>query len=178
MSERHIFIYVASYADPADASADCVALMDLHETRVLSTYDVAMLVKDEAGRVHLAKHEKPTQHGAWGGILVGALVGVLFPPSMVGVASVGGAAALGGLLGGLGGHLHEGMSRGTAKELGEALDAGQAALIVIGEARAKEALDRALTRSASSFETVVDADHTQLRRELEEAEGRLGAGPG
>jgi uncharacterized membrane protein len=176
MSDKHVFIYVASYADRTDASTDYVALMDLYETKVLGTYDVAMVAKDEAGKVHVEKHEKPTQRGAWGGILVGALVGVLFPPSMVGVATVGGAAAVGGLLGGLGGHFHEGMSRGTAKELGDLLETGQAALIVIGESRAKEALDTALTRAAKSIETVVDADHTQLRRELEEAEGRLRAG--
>jgi uncharacterized membrane protein len=176
MSNRSVFIYVATYADRADASTDYVALIDLYETKIVGTYDVAMVVRDEAGKVHVEKHEKPTQRGAWGGILVGALVGVLFPPSIVGVATVGGAAAVGGLVGGLGGHFHEGMSRGTAKELGDLLETGQAALIVIGESRSKEALDMALTRAARSIETVVDADHTRLRRELEEAEGRLGEG--
>jgi uncharacterized membrane protein len=175
MSDRGIFIYVASYADRAEASTDYLALMDLHETRRLESYDVAMLVKDEAGKVHVEKHEKPTQHGAWGGILVGTLVGVLLP--VVGVVAVAGAAAVGGLVGGLGGHLLEGMSRAEVNELGEILESGQAALIVIGESRAKEALDKALTRATRSIETVVDADHTQLRRELEEAKRGLGAEP-
>lgn len=175
MSDRGIFIYVASYADQTDAATDYLALMDLHETRKLASYDVAMLVKDEGGKVHVEKHEKPTQHGAWGGILVGTLVGVLLP--VAGVVVVGGAAAIGGLVGGLGGHFLEGMSREEVNELGEILERGQAALIVIGESRAKEALDRALTRATRSVETVVDGDHTQLRRELEEAQGRLGAEP-
>jgi hypothetical protein len=54
------------------------------------------------------------------------------------------AAAVGGLAGGVIGHLARGMSRGDI--LGDLLDDGQAALIVIGESRVQEQLDKALTR--------------------------------
>ncbi|HEY4894871.1 MAG TPA: DUF1269 domain-containing protein [Solirubrobacteraceae bacterium] len=176
MSNRAVFIYAATYADQADALADYDALLDLHETRLVGTYDVALITKDADGKVHVQKHEKPTQHGAWGGVLVGALVGVLFPPAVAGVATVGGAAAIGGVVGGLGGHFSEGMSRGDAKELGDLLEAGQAALIVIGDSGAKEELDKALTRAEKSVEKEIDADHKELKRELEETEKQLGAG--
>jgi len=95
---------------------------------------------------------------------------------MVGVVTVGGAAAIGGLIGALGGHLSEGMSRSDAKELGELLEAGQAALIVIGESGAKEDLDKALTRAERSVEKEIDADHTELKQALEETEKQLGTG--
>jgi uncharacterized membrane protein len=176
MSNRAVFIYAATYADQADALADYDALLDLHETRLVGTYDMALITKDADGKVHVQKHEKPTQHGAWGGVLVGALVGILFPPAVVGVATVGGAAAIGGVVGGLGGHFSEGMSRGDAKELGDLLEAGQAALIVIGDSGAKEELDKALTRAEKSVEKEIDADHKELKRELEETEKQLGAG--
>jgi uncharacterized membrane protein len=130
----------------------------------VGTYDVAVISKDAGGKVHVEKHEKPTQHGAWGGIAVGALVGVLFPPSVLG------AAAVGGLVGGVGGHLRKGMSRGDAKELGDLLESGQAALIVIGESRVEEQLDKALTRAEKSMEKEIDADSKEFKRELEEAE--------
>ena len=176
MADRRVFIYLATYADRADALGDYAALLDLHETRLLDSYDVAVISKDAEGKVHVQKHEKPTQRGIWGGVLVGALVGVLFPPSMVGVATVGGAAAVGGMVGGLGGHFLEGMSRGDAKELGDLLEAGHAALIVIGESRAAEELDKALTRAEKSIEKEIDADREKLKRELEEAEQQLAAG--
>jgi uncharacterized membrane protein len=175
MSDRHVFIYVATYADQADALADYDAMLNLHEIRLVGSYDVAIITKDAEGKVHLEKHEKPTQHGVWGGVLVGALVGVLFPPSVVGVATVGGAAAVGGVLGGLGGHFLEGLSRGDAKELGDLLEAGQAALVVIGESRVEEELDKVLTRADKSIEKEIDADREQLKRELEEAEKQLAA---
>ncbi len=44
------------------------------------------------------------------------------------------------------------MSRGDAKELGEQLGDGQAALVVIGKSRVQEQLDKALTRAEKSEE--------------------------
>jgi len=78
---------------------------------VVGTYDAAVIEKHD-GKVHVHKTEKPTQHGAWTGIAVGAVAGILFPPSIVGGALVGGTA------GGVIGHLHRGMSRVTSRTLG------------------------------------------------------------
>jgi hypothetical protein len=56
-------------------------------------------------------------------------VGIIFAPATLGSALVG-AAAGGGI-----GHVFGGMSRGDAKEPGEYLGDGQAALVVIGKSR-------------------------------------------
>ncbi len=168
MSDKPVFIYAATYADRADALADYDSLIELHQAKLVGTYDVALVNKDSEGKVHVEKHEKPTQHGAWGGIAVGALVGVLFPPSIIG------AAAVGGVVGGVGGHLRKGISRGDAKELGELLENSEAALIVIGESRLEEQLDKALQRAEKSIEKEIDANgeelKQELRRELDEVE--------
>jgi len=163
MSDRPVFLYAATYGDRQDAFADYETLLDLHAEKLVGTYDVALVTKDPDGKVHVEKHEKPTQHGAWGGIAVGALVGVLFPPSIVG------AAAVGGIVGGVGGHLRKGISRGDAKELGELLEGGEAALVVIGESRIEEQLEKALTHAIKAVEKEIDADSAELKRELEAA---------
>ena len=173
MSDKHVFIYVATYADGAHASADYAELLNLHEIKLVGSYDVALITKDAEGKIHVEKHEKPTQHGVWAGVLVGALVGVLFPPAVVGVATVGGAAAVGGLVGGLGGHFLEGMPRGDANELGDHLKAGEAALVVIGETQREAELDEVLTHAQRSVEKEMVADREQLKRELAEAEKKL-----
>jgi len=77
---------------------------------------------------------------------------------------------VGGVAGGVGGHLRKGMSRGDTKELGELLEGGQAALIVIGESRVEEQLDKVLTRAEKSLEKEIDADSKEFKRELEAAE--------
>ena len=92
MSDDPVFVYAAIYADRADADADYEALLDLHSADLVGSYDVALVYKDDEGKVHVTKHEKPTQHGAWTGAAVGALVGIIFPPAVLGAAVVGAAA--------------------------------------------------------------------------------------
>ena len=164
MSDRPVFIYAATYASYDDCLADYELLLEAHAAKLVGTYDVALIRKDNEGKIHVEKHEKPTQHGAWGGIAVGALVGVLFAPLVLG------AAAVGGLAGGIGGHLKKGTSRDDATELGELLEDGQSALVVIGESRVGEQLDKALTRAEQSIEKEIDADAKALERELTESE--------
>jgi uncharacterized membrane protein len=161
MSDNPVFIYGAVYADREDAEADYEMLLAAHSAALVGSYDVALMYKDDEAKVHVSKHEKPTQHGAWTGAAVGALVGVIFPPAVLGAAAVG-AAAGGGI-----GHALGGMSRKDVKELGQRLDEGQAALIVIGESRVQEQLDKALTRAKNSEERQVDADGKQLAKELD-----------
>ena len=115
MADEPVFLYLAAYDSEDDARLDYDALLELHAEGVVGTYDAALVTKDAEGKVHVHKHEKPTQHGAWTGIGVGAVVGILFPPSIVVSAAVAGTA------GGVIGHLWRGMSRSDVKELGELL---------------------------------------------------------
>ena len=78
MSDNPVFVYAAVYADRADADADYDTLLDLHAADLVGSYDVALVYKGDDDKVHVTKHEKPTQHGAWTGAAVGALVGVAF----------------------------------------------------------------------------------------------------
>ncbi len=156
MSEQPVFLYVAAYEDEADARADYAILLDLHAAGVVGTYDAAVVTKDEEGKVHVHKHEKPTQHGAWTGVGVGAVVGILFPPSILATAVVGGAA------GGLAGHFWRGMSRAEVRELGETLDAGQAGLVVVGRSKLDEVLDRELKHASKRLEKEIKAETEAL----------------
>jgi uncharacterized membrane protein len=163
MADRPVFVYAAVYDDASDAEADYEGVADLHAAGLVGTYDAAVIEK-ENGKVHIHKTEKPTQHGAWTGIAVGAVAGIIFPPSIIGSAIVGGAA------GGVIGHLHKGMSRGDLKDLGEALDEGDAALIVVGESKIDEQIEKATKRARKTLEKQVDADADEFKHELEEAE--------
>jgi hypothetical protein len=61
------------------------------------------------------------------------------------------------------------MSRADLKDLGETLDEGEAALVVVGEDRLEEVLDKELKRAARTYEKEVDADAKEMHRELYEA---------
>ena len=163
MDKDKLFVYVGVYGSREDAEADYEVLKELHRAKAVGTYDVAVISKDADGKVHVSKHEKPTQHGAWSGLAAGALVGVLFPPSIIGTAVVGAG------VGGLTGHLFRGMSRGDLKDIGEALDEGEASLIVIGEDKLDEAIARELKRENKAIERQIDADAAATRKELDAA---------
>jgi uncharacterized membrane protein len=132
-----VFIYIGTYPNEAAARDDYAIVKDLHAAGAVGTYDAAVVTKDAAGKVHVNKDETATRHGAWGGAAVGAVVGILFPPSII----VG--AAVGAAVGGVGGHLWRGMSRADVKEFGEIIDEGQAALVIVGESKLQQALDKA-----------------------------------
>jgi uncharacterized membrane protein len=119
--------------------------------------------KEDDGKVRVTKTEKPTQHGAWTGAGVGALVGLVFPPALIGSAIVGAGA------GALTGHLSKGISRGDLKELGEELEAGSAAVIVLGESKIEEQLEKALAHANKVIEKQVDSDADELEREIDAA---------
>jgi len=163
MSDRPVFLYAALYDDVAAAEADYEAVFDLHALGAIGTFDSAVIRKDEEGKVRVTKTEKPTQHGAWTGAGVGALVGIIFPPAILGAAIVGAGA------GGLTAHLVKGLSRADLKELGEELEGGTAAVIVIGESKIEEQLEKATQRSVKLIEKQIDADADELKREIEAA---------
>ena len=163
MADRPVFLYAATYDDIDDAEADYEAVFELHDAGAIGTFDSAVIRKEDDGKVRVTKTEKPTQHGAWTGAGVGALVGLIFPPAIIGSAIVGAGA------GGLAGHLSKGMSRGDLKELGDELEAGTAAVIVIGESKLEEQLEKAMTRANKLIEKQVDADADELEREIDAA---------
>lgn len=160
MADRPVFLYAAIYDEIADAEADYEAVFELHSAGAIGTFDAAVIEKT-GDRVRVHKTEKPTQHGAWTGIAVGAVAGILFPPSIIGGAIVGGAA------GGVVGHLWRGMSRGDLKDLGEGLDEGSAAVVVIGESRIDEQIEKATKRARKVLEKQIDADAEELKRQID-----------
>ena len=161
MSDKPVFLYAAIYDEIADAEADYEAVFDLHAAGAIGTFDSAVIRKESDGKVRVTKTEKPTQHGAWTGAAVGALVGIVFPPAVLGSAIVGAGA------GGLTGHLSKGIPRGDLKDLGEELDAGTAAVIVLGESNIEEELQKAVTRSNKLISQEVDGDADDLKREID-----------
>jgi len=162
-----VFIYVGTYPSQAAAEADCEVVMDLHAAGVVGSYDVAVVTKDDNGKVHEHKHEMATRHGGWGGAAVGALIGCLFPPAII-VTTAAGAA-----VGAVSGHLWRGMSRADCKELGDLIDDGQAALVIVGENTIEQAVDKAALKAEKQVAKELDVKPRDIDKAIEEAAGEL-----
>jgi uncharacterized membrane protein len=163
MANEQVFVYAATYATPDDAQADYEIVKQLHRDRVIGTYDAAVITKGADGKVHVGLHELPTQYGAWSGLAVGALVGLFFPPYLIWEA------AWGAVLGGLVGHLWKGLARSDMKEIGDMLTKGAAALVVVGDSRLREALQRELKRATQQVEKEITGDARAFNQALTSA---------
>jgi uncharacterized membrane protein len=164
VSDNPVFLYIGEYDSVKDAKADLEELKELHREHVVGTYDAAVVTKNEDGKVKVVdKIEKPTQHGGWAGLAVGAALGLIFPPSLL-VSGLVGAGA-----GALIGHLRGGMSRSDLKEIGEVLEESEAALIVVGEATIERAVDEATRRAKKEMKKEVRADAREMERAIDEA---------
>jgi len=158
-----VFVYVATYATLDDAKADYDGVKKLYFDGVIGVFDAAVISKDATGQVKIHKTEMPTQYGAWGGLAVGALVGIFFPPYLVWELAAG--AAAGSLIG----HLWAGMSRSDLKEIGETLQASTATLIVVGRSRLQEALEKVTKRAVKQFEKQLNTDVEAFDKALTKA---------
>ena len=157
------FIFIATYPGEAAAQDDYQVVKDLHASGLVGSYDAAVVTKDADGKVHENKDETATRHGAWWGIAAGAAIGAIFPPAVLG------AAAVGGVIGGVTGHVAKGMSRSQAKQLGDFIDPGQAGLVVVGESKVKEAVQKALTKAVKQTAEDLDVDPKEIDKELQQA---------
>ena len=88
---------------------------------------------------------------------------ILFPPSILVGAGVGAA------IGGVSGHLWKGMSRADVKELGDLIDDGEAALLVVGESTIEQAIDKAALKSEKHLAKELDVSTKDLDKAIQEA---------
>jgi uncharacterized membrane protein len=162
-----VFIYVGTYPSKAAAEADYEVVKDLHMAGAVGTYDAAVVTKDDEGKIHENKDEMATRHGAWGGAAIGALIGCLFPPAIIATTAAGAA------IGGVSGHLWRGLSRADVKELGELIDDGQAALVIVGESKVAEAVDEAGLKAEKQVARELDVKPKDIDKAVREAAGEV-----
>jgi uncharacterized membrane protein len=163
-----MFLYIGTYSSEDAARADYDIVKDLHAADVVGTYDAAVITKDSKGKVHVNKDEMATRHAGWGGAAAGAVVGMLFAPAVLGTALVGGA------IGAAGGHIYRGISRSDVKELGDLIDSGEAALLVIGASNLEQALEKAGLKAEKQIAKQLDVSVDDVDAAVKEAAGEVG----
>lgn len=162
-----VIVFIGTYPDEESAQADYGVVRDLYRLGAAGTYDAAVVLKDPDGRVHVHKVETATQHGAWGGAAAGALVGILFPPAMIGTILVGAA------VGGAAGHLWRGLSRSDVADLGQVIDDGQAALVIVGASTIGDAIAEAELTATKHVVKELDLSSEELDDAVRAAAGEF-----
>jgi uncharacterized membrane protein len=170
-----LMVFAGVYDKVADAEADYQLVKELHtEAGLIDGYDAAVIERREDGKVKIVKkHETPTRVGGVLGGGIGLATGVvvaLFPFAAVGGGLLLATGAGGAILGAVAGHAAAGMSRSDLKDLGEALDDGQAGLVVVAVSDMGAKVERAMKRAEKLQQKELKADTAEIERDAASAE--------
>ena len=155
--------FIGAYDNVDDAKADFDGIKALHADMWIGPYDGALFTKEEGGKVKILDRDSAaTGAGAVVGVLTGALIGLIFPPSIIAGAAVVGTA--GGVLG----HLFGGFKRKDIAEMGDLLDEGTAGIVMIGVATPEMGADLMMKRAKKTAKKQVDADAKDLKKAIDE----------
>lgn len=157
---KPMFFFVGVYQDVKSAEADYASIKALHSAGIIGSYDSAVISRKPDGTVRVDKTEKPTQHGGWIGLAAGAAIAVAAPVAMPALVAAGGAG-----LGAWIGHVARGMNREDLKEIGQTLDDGTAALIVVGVDKDAERVEKAAEKAAKFTTKRVEGDYEDAERD-------------
>jgi uncharacterized membrane protein len=113
-----------AYQNEADAQAAADDLRQMATEHLIELDDVALVTRDDGGKVKLHQ-ASPTGAGAAGGALWGGLIGLIFLMPLLGMAIGAGTGALAGSM------ADYGIDDKFMKELGTKLQPGNAALFIL-----------------------------------------------
>ena len=171
MSENPIQVFIASFDNEYQAKQVLDDFKSMHREGSIDLIDAAVIVHTAEGKVKFEETADPSgKRWAKRGAIAGGLVGLIFPPSIIAGAAVGGGA------GGIWGKVRDkGFKDEDLKEIGERLEPGSSAIIAIAEDQVLDRLEKGLAgydriaRHAMSAEAVVAI--TAVGSEEEDAGG-------
>ena len=159
-----VHVIIGHYGSIEEASQDLDYILDEREEHLISTFDGAVVAKDDDGQVRVVrKHETPVRFGAWSGAVVGGILGLAFPPLLLEMS------AAGAIVGAVVGHLWKGMSRGDIHRLGEALESDSAALVIAVDSASADSARSAMGRARAFTECEVAARASDIDKAIAEA---------
>src|SRR6476661_8171563 len=85
-----IDLYIAAYSDPDAARADWDGLKQLARDRVITVDAMVLVRRDADGKIDVEDNGHEVGVGATLGVVGGAIIGLIFPPSLLASAVVGG----------------------------------------------------------------------------------------
>ena len=140
MSNATLELFVAMYGTEEGAGSALKDFQEAERAGSINLIDAAVIIRTAEDKVKFEETADPSsKKWAKRGAIVGGIVGLIFPPSIIASAVVGGGA------GALWGKVRDkGFKDEDLKEIGDSLPPGSSAIIAIAEDRMIEQLERGL----------------------------------
>src|SRR4051794_31477990 len=140
MADKLLEVFIATYGNETEAKEALKDFKSMERAGSIDLIDAAVVVHGADGKVRFEETADPSgKKWAKRGAIAGGVVGLIFPPSIIASAVVGGAA------GGVWGKVRDkGFKDEDLKEIGESLEPGKSAIIAIVHDRVVEQLENGL----------------------------------
>ena len=158
MSETPVQVIVAAYPTPDGAARRMAELQEAREEGLVGIIDMAVIVKDGAGKLKITNSRRRSTRGLVTGGVVGGLVGLLAGP-------VGWVALGGGAIGALAGKVRGAPLKRELQDLGESLTPNSSAIVAVVEHTWVTDLQRQL--AAEDAKVVHDEIKADIAAQLE-----------
>ena len=154
MTTSTVEVFVATYDTEDGAAAASKGFQSAQRDGAIDLIDAAVIVHTADGKVRIEETADPSgKRWAKRGAIAGGVVGLIFPPSIIVSAAVGGGA------GGVWGKVRDkGFKDEDLKEIGNSLPPGSSAIIAVAEDRMVEQLERSLGGYEKIAKHVVSAE--------------------
>lgn len=144
-------LYVAAYADPDAARGDWDALKQLAKDDLIKVDGLILVSRRTDGKIHVDDDFHETRKGAGWGAVGGAVIGLIFPPSLLAGAVVG--AGIGAGVGGLKSH---GTKAAIKADVEETLPLNSSGIVAVFEEQWEDDVDKALSNATAVTKEKVD----------------------
>jgi uncharacterized membrane protein len=140
MSENPIQVFIATFGDEVQAGQVLKDFQTMDSEGSIDLIDAAVIVHTQEGKVEFEETADPSVK-KWGkrGAIAGGIVGLIFPPTIIVSAAVGGGA------GAIWGKVRDkGFKDEDLKAVGDGMDPGTSAIIAVAEDRVIERLENGI----------------------------------
>lgn len=173
MTKKPLIAFIATYDTVDAARQDYEEIKQAHSKGFIGEYDAAVVWKNDKGKVEIdSVSEEASRKWLWAGLGAGALIGLIFPPSILATS------AIGALSGAVIGRFRDGIPQDDLEQIGAALSGDNAAIVVVAEDPVAEGLEKLgakLDASKKQIEATLSEDAAVAAEQLQEAISKASA---